>query len=457
MLQRFILFATASLVLTSCTDASAPKTPGVAVSLRAVSATALTGAAGSIVTDRPSVIVTDAAGTPVSGVEVHFLVDGGIVTGADTFTNGLGVATVASWSLPTKVGTSLVAASSPGLPSVTFLASAVAGPPDHMRKIGGDNQVGVAASLVRFTPQVAVGDAFDNPISGLAVTFKVEAGGGSINESSAVTDSAGVASARAWVLGTPGLQVLSARTSTLGPVTFSATAATATEQICTALGELQAGVPLNSSLGNATCPGADGRFSESFIVRGSGGTGTRLHMESSKFNTVLEVRTLSGDLVATNDDVGDHDTNSLVTVLLPAQNFIVTATSAHPSDAGAYKLWYEIVGAGSNCGSAFITPGIDVDWTMSSSDSCGSRLPIATERYRVFMKAGTPVRFEVVDRSYNGPSVVLLDGGNSMAAGERVEQYYHHIVSFTPSYDGYFTLQVTGSYEELIEYELHVR
>jgi hypothetical protein len=455
MFKRLILFATASLILTSCTSVSDATHPQVAASLRAVSAVLLTGVVNSDVINPPSVIVLDADANPIPGVAVHFSVEGGSVRGADVTTDRSGVATLESWTLPTKVGTSLVTATSGILPPIAFTATTVAGPPAQIRKMGGDNQYGAGGSLLRFVPQVAVTDAFGNPVSGLGVTFTVESGGGSITGPSAVTDNNGLASIGGWTLGPFGAQVISARTSTLGPVTFSAIAS-ATSNICAPLGELQAGVPLTSSLDGATCRGADGRYSESFVVRGAVGTGTRLYMESSKFNTVLEVRNATGDLIATNDDRNELDTNSLITILLPAEDFVLTATSARPNEAGEYKVSREIAGVGSNCGSTFITPGIDVNRTMTS-DACGAGLPVATDRYRVFLKAGTPVKFEVLDRSYNGPLVQLLDGSNSVVAGEVVEQFYTHTVSFTSAYDGYFTLQVTGAGEELINYDLHVR
>src|SRR5512133_1862973 len=55
---------------------------------------------------RPSVLVTDEAGHPVSGVRVRFTVasGGGVVTGATPLSNAEGIATVGGWTLGTVAG-----------------------------------------------------------------------------------------------------------------------------------------------------------------------------------------------------------------------------------------------------------------------------------------------------------------------------------------------------------------
>jgi len=75
-----------------------------------------TATSGSQVPIRPAVIVTDAQGRGVPGVNVVFSIRSGAgssITGADTFTNTSGVATLGSWTL--GIGENSLFATSPGL------------------------------------------------------------------------------------------------------------------------------------------------------------------------------------------------------------------------------------------------------------------------------------------------------------------------------------------------------
>jgi hypothetical protein len=65
---------------------------------------------------------------------------------------------------------------------------------------GGGETVRVGSAVVT-PPAVTVKNAAGSPLSGVAVTFAVEAGGGSIAGASAVTDGSGVARVGSWTLG----------------------------------------------------------------------------------------------------------------------------------------------------------------------------------------------------------------------------------------------------------------
>ena len=194
-----------------------------------------TATAGSAVAVDPSVIVTDAGGNPVSGVAVTFAVasGGGSATGAAVITDSSGVATAGSWTLGASAGENTLTATAPGVGGspVTFTATGVAGAPGHIAKNTGDGQSATAGSAVAVDPSVIVTDAGGNPVSGVAVTFAVASGGGSVTGASATTDSSGVAAVGTWALGTTaGANTLTASAPgvTGSPVTFTATATAGT-------------------------------------------------------------------------------------------------------------------------------------------------------------------------------------------------------------------------------------
>lgn len=86
----------------------------------------------------------------------------------------------------------------------------------------GDGQVAPAGSPVDVAPQVRVIDDTGGGASGVAVSFRVAEGGGSVETAAAVSDPAGVASAGRWTMGVPGRQRLEASAPGLGVVAFEA-------------------------------------------------------------------------------------------------------------------------------------------------------------------------------------------------------------------------------------------
>ncbi len=219
--QAFFLVA-----FIGCGGGGEPTDPLVATTLEANSPMSITGAAGSVVTPAPSVIVKDQNGSPIGGTTVTFTVanGGGSVSGATVTTDASGMATVGSWTLGPVAGTNVLTATSGGLATVTFTATSVAGIPASIAKNAGDNQTASAGSAVPIPPSVLVKDANGNPTAGVSVTFAVASGGGSVTGGTAVTNGAGVATVGSWTLGlTAGPNVLTATSGGLATVTFTAT------------------------------------------------------------------------------------------------------------------------------------------------------------------------------------------------------------------------------------------
>jgi hypothetical protein len=93
-----------------------------------------------------------------------------------------------------------------------------------MSLLGGDGQTGTVGAQLNLAPEVELADAQGNPVVGVVVKFTVTAGGGSIQNTTATTNSKGVASAGTWTLGTTqGGNVLEATSGALSPVRFVAT------------------------------------------------------------------------------------------------------------------------------------------------------------------------------------------------------------------------------------------
>jgi adhesin/invasin len=181
---------------------------------------------GRLVPIAPAVVVRDAANLPVPGVIVTFAVGsgGGSVVGASQVTDANGRAAVGGWFLGPLPGPNTLTASAPGIPAVTFAATGAAGQAAAMVAVSATSQSAPAGTAVADPPSVLVRDAQGTPVPGVAVTFTVAAGGGTVTGSPATTNASGVATLTSWVLGTAvGLNTVTATSPGLPSVTFNAT------------------------------------------------------------------------------------------------------------------------------------------------------------------------------------------------------------------------------------------
>jgi alpha-tubulin suppressor-like RCC1 family protein len=253
-----VLVALLSLLGLACggSDVNAPEP--VATTIAPNGGNNQSAATGTAVTDLPSVKVTDANTNPVSGVAVTFAVasGGGSITGASQTTNESGIATVGGWTLGSTPGPNTLTATATGLTGspVTFTATATA-PATNIAINGGNNQFAVPGAAVATAPSVLVTDASASPVSGVAVTFAVASGGGSITAASQVTDASGIATVGSWTLGSiAGTNTLTATAVGLtgSPVTFTATAGAAGPQSLLSANAYSCGL---STAGAAYCWG----------------------------------------------------------------------------------------------------------------------------------------------------------------------------------------------------------
>jgi hypothetical protein len=199
-----------------------------------------TGVVGTPVVIAPSVLVVDAFGNRVEGVDVTFTVGvgGGGVSGAAATSDASGIARVGSWTLGTVAGVSnnslhaeVVGSALVGSP-VTFTASAAAAAAASLAIVSADAQTATVNTTVAFAPKVLVRDLFGNPVPGHAVSFEVTAGGGVVSPPIPVVTAAdGTATATSWTLGTTAgsenneLRASAAGTGVAGsPATFTASA-----------------------------------------------------------------------------------------------------------------------------------------------------------------------------------------------------------------------------------------
>jgi hypothetical protein len=186
-----------------------------------------TGIVGEALTAPLTVRVTNLAGRPVAGDSVRFSIppEAGRLSHQPAITDEDGYA-YAGWTLPTRAGSYRATAAIP-YDTVTFLATAAAGPGIVLQLVGGGDQTGATGQALLDRIVVRVGDQYDNPVRGTTVAFVAPLGNGTALTPIAQSDASGQAST-VWVLGeVAGPMNLRAKAANIGRIFVNATATTA--------------------------------------------------------------------------------------------------------------------------------------------------------------------------------------------------------------------------------------
>jgi len=198
-----------------------------------VSGSGQTAAAGTNLANPITVRVSDGRG-PMAGVTVRFIAEegGGTPQPAITQTDAEGLATTL-WRLGTVSGApNLLKATATGLATgVTVTGTAETGPAAFVQVLAGSGQLAVVNRAIAVPPTARVTDQFGNPVAGVAVTFSVLVGGGSITGAVVTSGPNGAAQVGGWVLGpAAGVNTLTSTIGTASTAEFHATGTAASLQ-----------------------------------------------------------------------------------------------------------------------------------------------------------------------------------------------------------------------------------
>ena len=186
------------------------------------------------------VSVLDEDGAAIAGATVSFSVTaGGGTLSSTTDTNPCTIESSTSsttattdangqaatrLTLGSDAGTNTVAATVEGLEPETFTATAAEqAMPHSLTKVCGDDQEGTAGAQLDEQFVVLVSDEDGAAMAGVAVSFSVTAGGGTLSAATATTDANGRAATRLTLGSDPGTNTVSATVEGLESVTFTAT------------------------------------------------------------------------------------------------------------------------------------------------------------------------------------------------------------------------------------------
>ena len=211
------LHATTALVVVgvvgACQAVEEPIQSHLPVQIVAVTYPPLSAMVKSQVATRPLVRVMDQFGEPVARMTLEFVVTAGDgqVDRPTGQTDADGLASV-GWSIGPKATLNKLEIRFAYLRPLEFQVTGTPGPVAKLQPAKGDLQAGPPGTTLPSTLGVRVLDSYDNPISGVPVSFSVSTGGGTIELATGTSDSTGVADAGRWTLGaTPGTQRVLAR------------------------------------------------------------------------------------------------------------------------------------------------------------------------------------------------------------------------------------------------------
>lgn len=241
------------------------------------------------------------------------------------------------------------------------------------------------------SPSVIVKDQRGAGMGGVAVTFAVASGGGSVAGASATTNSAGIATVGSWILGeVPGLNALTASAAGLPSVTFEATG---TVKPCSpVVVTFEFGTTTNGTLGPEDCL-SDAVFTDFYSTTPSG-AGAYLFKLSATFDAYLYLGTSNffndfNGLIADNNNESSATTNSAIKALLPAGSYVVAATSWNWYGTGAYSLSSVTSSSDvSGCEQVYIVPGVSTLQNIQTTDCVRTDGPAYADQFFVYLKAG---------------------------------------------------------------------
>ncbi|WP_373067916.1 leishmanolysin-related zinc metalloendopeptidase [Gemmatimonas sp.] len=220
-----------------------PQVPSAAA---ATASTTVAAAVAAAVAAVPTVRITDAKGKGIKNVMVRWRIASGSgkVVNDSVRTSGSGDATSGGWTLGTTAGQQTLQATADGIATVTFTATATAGPLARLTPVSLGDQQATVNTPVPLLPAVRAEDQFGNPVAGAAVVFTIVQGNGVILGAQQSSNELGIAAVGGWTIGTAiGQQIVTATATGAQPAVFnvSAVAGPATDLV-KVVGDNQPGV-----------------------------------------------------------------------------------------------------------------------------------------------------------------------------------------------------------------------
>jgi hypothetical protein len=299
---------------------------------------------------------------------------------------------------------------------------------------------GVAATAVTEVPSVRVTDQSGQPMAGVAVTFQVLSGGGSVTGGSATTNASGVATVGSWTLGaTPGANTMSATAAGLTPVVFTATA----QDPCAVRTTFLLSAPATGSLAAQDCRLNTGEYVDFFSVAVPTAQALSFSLASTAFDAYLLMFDAAGRAVAISDDAAAGTSNSLINVFAPAGNYFLGATSFDVGETGAYQLSSTTFVGNVNCGEYWVLPGVQINGQISATDcNFGGFL---VDEYLVVLRPGETITVQMNSTALNAALFLFNGAGEVVASNDNGGGGTNALLTYTATGLDIFYIDATSA------------
>jgi hypothetical protein len=231
---------------------------------------------------------------------------------------------------------------------------------------------------------------------------------------------------------------------------------------CEYLPPLAIGSSLDGSIDAAEdCGLPEGGFADLYKVVVATAQWVTFRMASEQLDPLLLLSSAAGDRrLAVNDD-GFNSLDSNLTILAPAGEYRLYATSFEPAEAGAYTVSFA---AGpstvTNCADVWVMPGVQTSQNMTTSDC---RTPSGSEnyyseQYKIYLTAGQTVTVRMTSTEFDA-YLFLLDAetGEALAEDDDSAGGTNAELTFTAPSDGTYVIEASSfATEETGAYTLSI-
>jgi hypothetical protein len=307
--------------------------------------------------------------------------------------------------------------------------------PQTVAAAGGDGQMALTGDSLPNPLVVRVTGSDGQPFRGAMVTWTVTGSAATVGSPTVTSDSLGFAATTVTLGATPGVVSVQASVVGLQPANFTATAC---DHPAIASGDTVSG-----ALATTDCR-FNGFYTDFFELTVSPAQGLTLTMTSAAFDTWLELYRGSGVFVAFDDDIDQGvNTNSQITAIVAAGDYLVAPSSYNQDVVGAYSL-SAVAGqaALADCGVVWVTRGVAVSDSVTAGDCVDTTGGTHySDAVAVFLEAGSVLTVLHQSTTFDAALFLLNGAGVSVASNNDSA----NAVTTTNAYLVYSVLQ-TGPY-----------
>jgi hypothetical protein len=393
--------AVLALVALACGDGAGPADPATPATLALTTAPPASAQNRVTLDPQPVVQLRDANGGAVAqaGTVINAAITaaGGTLGGSTTATTAsTGAATFTDLSIAGTAGEKTLTFSAPGLTSATATLTLTAGSVASIAAVAGNNQFADPGIAVATAPAVRVADVDGNGVSGVAVTFAVDSGGGLITGATQTTDPAGVATVGSWTLGpAAGSNSLIATAEGLTgvSVTFKANGIVADPCRRASSSTIALEATVSGMLEPPDCIFHGGQFHDFYNFTLASQQAVLLSLRSEDFDPTVELFTFidQRDRGIRSDTVDVRRNATLKAILAPGR-YETAASSQRVGATGPYTLQVSVTSpAVESCEVVFVVRGINTTQQLASTDCVDNTERFYGDIFTLWLEAGERV------------------------------------------------------------------